>query len=70
MLFHRDLILIQGKKQFDCKYATDPHFEEVKSRIQPGIVDTGVLWFEPLGNSQDPVRFHFEITGTNWLRRI
>jgi hypothetical protein len=39
--------------------ASDPHFRMVKDSIPPEIEETGVLLYEPLGDSQDPVRFHF-----------
>jgi hypothetical protein len=53
------LRLFQGKKQFECLHA-DPSIREIKRTIHAGFEDTGVLLFEPLDNSQDPVRFHFE----------
>jgi predicted ArsR family transcriptional regulator len=58
--YRKELRLFQGKKQFECLYHSDRYSRNVKDTIPAGIEETGVLLFEPLGNSQDPVRFHFK----------
>lgn len=55
-----NLRLLQGKKQFECIYYDDMAFRNVKSTIPAEVDETGVLLYEPLGDSQEPVRFHFE----------
>ena len=57
-----DLRMFQGKKQFECLYGGgDSSVRIVKSIIPAGIEEDGVLHFEPLGDSQDPVRFHLRL---------
>jgi hypothetical protein len=56
-----ELRLFQGKRQFECLYMDDPSFRNIKSTIPAGIEEDGVLLFEPLGESRDPVRFRLVI---------
>jgi hypothetical protein len=39
----------------------DPSFRKIKKTIPAGIEEDGVLLFEPLGDSQDPVRFQLRL---------
>jgi hypothetical protein len=56
------LRLFQGKKQFEYTFSRDPHFRMVKELIPPGIEEIGVMLFEALSNTEDPVKVHLQVT--------
>lgn len=53
---------IQGNKQFDVIYSRDVKFPEIDVDIFPGVVEEGVILFEPLEPERDDIRFHFEVS--------
>jgi hypothetical protein len=55
-----DARLIQGKKQFGRVYGSDKANRNIKNKIPAGIEETGVLLFEPLSDSIEPVKVHLE----------
>ncbi|MFQ5941827.1 MAG: hypothetical protein ACE5KA_09050, partial [Nitrososphaerales archaeon] len=57
----------QGNKQFETTYAFDVDFPEIEYEIYPGILEEGVILFEPLDYTLSEARFQFEVRGESFL---
>lgn len=54
---------IQGNRQFSTTYSYDVDYPSIKSDIPPGIVEDGVVLFDPINYKiVSPVKFQFKTT--------
>ena len=53
---------IQGKSQFTTTNSYEINYPKIESTIPPGIVESGVVLFEPLDTTQGEAQFRFEAT--------
>lgn len=61
------VVAFQGNKQFETTYAFDVDFPEIEYEIYPGILEEGVILFEPLDYTLSEARFQFEVRGESFL---
>lgn len=53
---------LQGNRQFETTYDYDVDYPKIESDIPAGIVEDGVIIFEPMSVSQDSVKFEFQVS--------